>query len=180
MAQVSPDVRWAPLEYAAGIGASEPPILVAFDGSAAARQAVMAAARLLGPVRALVVTVWEPALAHATIAGAPDVSMAPTADPGAILELDSELQRNAERVAGEGAELARAQGLDAEPLAVSDVGSVPGTILSLAAQSGAAAIVVGSRGLGGIRARMEGSTSRGVVKRAVCPVLVVHDPADRD
>lgn len=141
---------------------------------------MIAAARLLGPARALVVTVWEPALAHAVVAGAPDPSMAPAVGPDAVLELDSELQRNAERVAGEGTELARAHGLDAEPLPVSDVGSVPGTILSLAAQHGAAAIVVGSRGLGGIRARLEGSTSRGIVKRAAYPVLVVHDPAERD
>ena len=40
---------------------------------------------------------------------------------------------------------------------------------------GAAAIVVGSRGLGGIRARLEGSTSKGLLKHASCPVLVVHE-----
>jgi nucleotide-binding universal stress UspA family protein len=35
--------------------------------------------------------------------------------------------------------------------------------------------VVGSRGLTGLRARLEGSTSNAVLKHAPCPVVVVHD-----
>jgi len=160
------------------MGASEAPILVAFDGSAASRQAVIEAAGLLGPRRTLVLTVWEPALAYAAVAGSPDLSMTPAVDPEAVLGLDNELQRNAKLVAAEGAELARSHGLEAEPLAVSDAGSVPGTILDAASEHKVAAIVVGSRGLSGLRARLEGSTSSGVVKRAVCPVIVVHEPPD--
>jgi nucleotide-binding universal stress UspA family protein len=45
----------------------------------------------------------------------------------------------------------------------------------MARQRGVAAIVIGSRGLTGLRARVEGSVSSGVVKHAACPVLVVHD-----
>jgi nucleotide-binding universal stress UspA family protein len=168
------------LEYAARMGASDAPVLVAFDGSAAARQAVIEAARLLRPRRTLILTVWEPALAHAAVAGSPDMTMAPMVDPEVVLGLDSELRRNAERVALEGAELARSQGLDAEPLAVSDAGGVTRTILEVAAEQQAAAIVIGSRGLSGLRARLEGSTSSGVLKRAPCPVIVVHEPGDGD
>ena len=47
-------------------------------------------------------------------------------------------------------------------------------ITDQAQEIGAAAIVVGSRGLSGLRARMEGSTSNAVLKHAPCPVLVVH------
>jgi nucleotide-binding universal stress UspA family protein len=36
-------------------------------------------------------------------------------------------------------------------------------------------VIVGSRGLSGLRARLEGSTSSAVLKRAACPVVVVHD-----
>ena len=162
------------------MGTSEAPILVAFDGSAGARQAVRQAAELLGPRRTLVLTVWEPALAYAAAAGAPDVSMSPAVDPEAVLGLDSELERNAKIVADEGAELARSHGLEAEPVAVSDAGGVPRTIVDVANEHKVAALVVGSRGLSGIRARFEGSTSKGVVKHAPCPVLVVHEPADRD
>jgi nucleotide-binding universal stress UspA family protein len=162
------------------MGAPEDPVLVAFDGSAAARQAVIEAARLLRPRRTLVLTVWEPALAHAAVAGSPDPTMAPAVEPGVVLGLDSELRRNAERVALEGAELARSQDLEAQPLAVSDAGGVTRTILEVAGEHQATAIVVGSRGLSGLRARLEGSTSSGVLKRAPCPVLVVHEPPDGD
>jgi nucleotide-binding universal stress UspA family protein len=58
---------------------------------------------------------------------------------------------------------------------VSDDGDVAHTLVNLAHEHQAAAIVVGSRGLSGIRARLEGSTSKGVLKRAPCPVLVVHE-----
>jgi nucleotide-binding universal stress UspA family protein len=66
-------------------------------------------------------------------------------------------------------------GLDAEPLAMVDVGDIARTIVEVARERGAAAIVVGSRGLSGLRARFEGSTSKGVVKHSPCPVVVVHD-----
>lgn len=168
------------LEYAARMGLPEDPVLIAFDGSAAARQAVIEAAGLLSRRRILVLTVWEPALAHATMAGAPDLMMGPAVEPGVVLGLDSELRRNAERVALEGAELARSHGLDAEPVAVSDSGSISRTILDMATERRAAAIVVGSRGLSGLRARLEGSTSSGVLKRASCPVIVVHEPETGD
>lgn len=162
------------------MAASEAPILVAFDGSLASRQAVIEAAELLGPRRTLVLTVWERALAYSAVAGSPDLSMTPALDPEAVLGLDNELERNARRVAYEGAELARSHGLEAEPLAVSDAGSVPRTILDAASEHMVAAIVVGSRGLSGLRARLEGSTSSSVVKRAVCPVIVVHEPPGQD
>jgi Universal stress protein family len=42
-------------------------------------------------------------------------------------------------------------------------------------QGFAEAIVVGSRGLSGLRERLEGSTSNAVAKRASCPVVLVHD-----
>ena len=47
-----------------------------------------------------------------------------------------------------------------------------------AVEHGAAAIVVGSRGHSGIRARLEGSTSKALLKHATCPVIVVHDVVD--
>ncbi len=161
------------------MSASDEPVLLAFDGSAAARQAVADAARLLSTRRAVVLTVYEPALAYAAVAGTPDVSMAPAVDPATALELGDELREHAERVARQGAELARSVGLDAEPLATSDGGGVARTILRVADERHAVSIVVGSRGLTGLRARLEGSTSRAVLKHANCPVLVVHEPGER-
>jgi nucleotide-binding universal stress UspA family protein len=151
------------------------PTLIAFDGSAAARQAVAAAAALLKPRATVVLTVWEAALAHAAVAPSPDIAMTPAVDPATVLAFDEALRGHAERVANEGAELARSLGLDAEPLAVADVHDVTRTIVEVAREREAATIVVGSRGLSGLRARFEGSTSKGVVKHAPCPVVVVHD-----
>jgi nucleotide-binding universal stress UspA family protein len=154
------------------------PILIAFDGSAAARQAVSDAARLMRPRRTLVLTVWEAALAYATVASSPDVGMTPTVDPSTVLMVDDELRRQAERVSGEGAELARSLGLDAEPLVVPDSGDVARAILDVARERQAAVIVMGSRGLSGLRARLEGSASKSVAKHAQCPVVIVHEIAE--
>src|SRR5205085_10596192 len=93
------------------------PTLIAFDGSQAARHAVAAAAALLKPRATLVLTVWEPALAHAAVAPPPDLAMTPAVDPSILLEFDEAVRGHAERVANDGAELARSLGLDAEPLA---------------------------------------------------------------
>jgi nucleotide-binding universal stress UspA family protein len=154
------------------------PTLIAFDGSQAARHAVAAAAALLKPRATLVLTVWEPALAHAAVAPPPDLAMTPAVDPSILLEFDEAVRGHAERVANDGAELARSLGLDAEPLAMADVGDIARTIVEVAREHRATAIVVGSRGLSGLRARFEGSTSKAVVKQAPCPVVVVDDSGE--
>ena len=156
------------------------PTLIAFDGSAAARQAVAAAAALLRPRATLVLTVWEAALAHAAVAQPPDVTMTSAVDPSALLTVDEALRSHAERVSSDGAELARSLGMDAEPLAMADARDVARTIVEVAREHNAATIVVGSRGLTGLRARFEGSTSKGVVKHAPCPVIVVHDSGEEE
>ena len=47
-------------------------------------------------------------------------------------------------------------------------------IVALAEEIGAGLIVMGSRGLGGIRRALMGSVSDAVVRHAHCPVLVVR------
>jgi nucleotide-binding universal stress UspA family protein len=171
--QIRLRIPW--LEYPGRMNPDESPTLVAFDGSAAARQAVAAAAALLKPRTTLVLAVWEAALAQAAVASPPDVAMTLAVDPSAMLTFDEALRGHAERVSKDGAELARSLGLDAEPLAVVDAGDIARTIAEVAREHKAATIVIGSRGLSGLRARFEGSTSKGVVKHAPCPVIVVHD-----
>jgi nucleotide-binding universal stress UspA family protein len=160
------------------MSAPDGPILIAFDGSPAARQAVTDAAWFAQPRPALVLTVWDGAVGYAMVAHSPDVTIAPTVDPATVLDMDHELGLRAERVAGEGAELARSLGLDAQPLAMPDGGDIANTILDVAREHGAAAIVIGSRGHNGLRARLEGSTSKHVLKHASCPVLIVHEHGD--
>jgi nucleotide-binding universal stress UspA family protein len=159
--------------------AADRPVLIAYDGSRAARQAVSDTAGILGPRRTLVVTVWEAGLAYAAPAMPPDgMTMSPMIDPSVALSVDRDIHREADNISREGAALAKSLGLDAEPLAVADEGSIPDTILSVARSHNAAAIVVGSRGLSGLRARLEGSTSKGLLKHAHCPVIVVHESDD--
>jgi nucleotide-binding universal stress UspA family protein len=153
------------------------PVLIAYDGSDAARRAVRDAAELLGPRRVLVLTVWEPSIAYysADLSPAgPDLSPVPV-DIEGVHRIEGELRVHAERTAADGIALAKSVGLDAEAVTVADEVDVADTIVQLARERGVAAIVMGSRGLSGLRARLEGSTSRAVVKAAPCPVLVVHE-----
>jgi nucleotide-binding universal stress UspA family protein len=163
------------------MNASDGPVLIAFDGSAAARRGVTAAARLLAPRRVTVVTVWEEGPAFVPSVTPSDMGpMPPEVDPEAELQLERSRHWHAEDVAREGAQFAQSLGLDAAALAVADAGGVAETILDLAREQHAAAIVIGSRGLSGLRARLEGSTSKAVSKRASCPVLVVHESETGD
>ena len=156
------------------------PILVGYDGSDTARRAIHEAAELFGSRRALVVAVWEPGLAYEVGATTTDPTTDPVGlgaelvDPAAAREVDNASQAHADRVAKDGAALAKSLGLQAEALAVADEGNVADAIVELARNRDVAAIVVGSRGLSGLRARLEGSTSNAVAKHASCPVLLVH------
>ncbi len=155
--------------------AADQPVLIAYDGSDAARRAVREAANLFGSRQVLVVTVWEPGLAYETAMPA-GLEMEPVpVDVEGARELEEELHQRARRTAHDGAELARSIGLQAKGLAVADEVHVADAIVGLAREKGVAAIVIGSRGLTGLRARLEGSTSKAVLKDAPCPVVVVHD-----
>jgi nucleotide-binding universal stress UspA family protein len=152
-------------------------VLIAYDGSDAAKQAVSAAAELFAGRPAYVVTIWEPGLAYAMSdlePTGPELSPIPM-DIEGTQDLEDDLQVHARRTAAEGAELAKAAGLDCEALVVADRANVAEAIVKVARKRSVAAIVVGSRGLTGLRARLEGSTSSAVLKQAECPVVVVHN-----
>jgi nucleotide-binding universal stress UspA family protein len=153
------------------------PIVIGYDGSDPARRAVQSAADLFGSRAALVVSAWEPGMEYHFIGtGTAGVgAAAPEVDVAATRRADENRRARAERIAYDGSELAKSAGLRAEPLAIVEDGNAAKTIVEVARERGAAAIVVGSRGLGAIRARLEGSTSNAVLKHAPCPVLVVHD-----
>ncbi|AHY48229.1 Universal stress protein family (plasmid) [Rubrobacter radiotolerans] len=58
------------------------------------------------------------------------------------------------------------------------MGSPPDGVLSVAGKIGADLIVIGSRGLGGVKRLLMGSVSERVVQHASCPVLVLRDGED--
>jgi nucleotide-binding universal stress UspA family protein len=153
------------------------PIIVAYDGSPPSQAAVRVAAELFAGRPAFLVTVFEPGLALLSI---PPTNTMPGMTP-ADIEMAEEVERamedHAARVAGEGVELARSLGLEARPLSVADEVNPGETISELAKERSAAAVVVGSRGLRGLRSRLHGSTSRHLLEHTTHPVLVVRaDP----
>jgi nucleotide-binding universal stress UspA family protein len=148
------------------------PLLICYDGSADAEHAIESAGALLAARPALVVTVWQP------IASLDSVVWS-----GMIVGVDSfaELDRAAAeaggRVADEGVRIAQQAGLEAEPLAIKAAGPVWKTIVETADRHDAAAIVIGSRGLTGVRSMLLGSVSSAVAHHADRPTLVVHRSA---
>ena len=139
-------------------------ILICYDGSENAALAVDAAAALLGPRDAVVLTV-APAMTFAE-------SMAATSSlvPGGAFEDLNEI--DARRRAEDGAERARRAGFEAEARATIASTTWQG-IVDVADELDAAAIVIGSRGLAGVRELAHGSVSHEVATHARRPVLIV-------
>jgi nucleotide-binding universal stress UspA family protein len=145
-------------------------ILIGFDGSEEVEDAIRCAGRLLAPRRAVVAHVWE-SLAEIILRS--DVNRLTGLMREAADELDAEETRVAEVLAARGADLAQAAGFDAIPVAARGRPKAWPTLLALADQHEADAIVVGSRGLGGVTSALLGSVSSGVLDHAHLPVLIV-------
>jgi nucleotide-binding universal stress UspA family protein len=145
-------------------------ILLCYDGSADARAAVQSAGELFSGKRVTVLTVWQPfvEIVARTTVGFGMVPTIPDAD-----EVDAASSRGAERTAAEGAELARQAGLDAEPMAVAQLSTTARAILAEADKLDAGAIVMGSRGLTGVKSLLLGSVSHEVIQHADRTVVVV-------
>jgi nucleotide-binding universal stress UspA family protein len=155
----------------------KPRLVVGYDGSELAKAAVRGAAELFPGSPTLVVTVWEPGLAAMMAGGGglDAVGGAPIApDPELVSEVDHVQEHHAAVVAGEGARLAESLGLDAEAHAIPDRLDVADSIVDVAAERNAAAVVIGSHGTSGLRSRLLGSTSHRILARCMLPVVVVR------
>jgi nucleotide-binding universal stress UspA family protein len=156
------------------------PVIVAFDGSAAARAAALAAAALFRDRPLLIVSVWEPGLAMAAQTQPDALGMTyPLPSPEDIATVDRLQREHAAAIAEAGARLVRDLGATAEALPVAEGADVAETVAATAEQRDAAAVVVGSRGLGGVKSKLLGSTSRRLLHDSRRPVLVVRAP-ERD
>jgi nucleotide-binding universal stress UspA family protein len=148
-------------------------ILICYDGSADARTAIEQAARLFPTARAMVLTVWEPfveVVARSTV-GFGLVPSVPDPD-----ELDNASRRAAEETANEGAELAIKLGLSTQARACPQATTTARTILSVAEELDSEAIVMGSRGLTGLKSLLLGSVSHEAIQHADRTVVVVPSP----
>lgn len=141
-------------------------ILLATDGSAEAASAARTAADIAEKTGSeLHVVLVELATAYVGM-GPPEIADVPAPVQE---ELDEEAQRlldaQVRQIKADGGSVARAH---------LRVGKPDVEIVGLAEEIGAGLIVMGSRGLGGIRRALMGSVSDSVVRHAHCPVLVVR------
>jgi nucleotide-binding universal stress UspA family protein len=148
-------------------------ILICYDGSPDAKAAIDRGGELLHGQRAAVLTIWQPfieVLAHTPTGFGLAPGMVDTA------EIDKITRANAEERAQEGAQLARAAGFDAQPRTCSQQTTTAEAILADADAIDASAILIGSRGLTGVKSMLLGSVSHGVIHHADRAVIVVPSP----
>jgi len=145
-------------------------ILIAYDGSEDSKSAITHAGTQFPDQHAIVLTVWQRFVDTMARAGA-----------GLAVVVDyDEIDENAEQVAteraAEGTEIAQRSGFDAEPRIAMVQSTVAAAIISEASELDADAIVVGTRGLTGVKSVLLGSTSHGVVQHADRPVMIIPSP----
>ena len=143
-------------------------IIVGYDGSPVADHAIREAAALLGPRPALVVVVWESGAAYEAHGG--DVMLAVPVDLATAGGTDQARYEGAQRLASRGAALAAEGFVAAEDLSVAE------TLVQLAGERDASALVVGARGHSRLKKFLLGSSSLQVLEHAPCPVVVVGPP----
>ena len=151
------------------------PILIAYDGSDDAANAIACAGRLLAPRQALVVHSYVE-LSRFLLRSDPPAFTGPLAE--AVDQLRADDAEEAERVAAEGAQLAIGAGFEAQPVVVEQDGSPWQTIIATAEKHESAVIVAGARGRSAVASALLGSTSNGLVHHGPVPVLVVPAAAD--
>lgn len=141
------------------------PVLVAIDGSPAARRATRVGVDLAAALGAELVFV------HGS-----------TKVADRLFERNPDTRDSEERVAEADAVLAEAAGVARERGLVhrlevvgeESAGDVAADIVGFAEAEGASLIVVGSRGLGNLRRALLGSVSRAILDATDIPVVVVH------
>ncbi|CAB4911967.1 unannotated protein [freshwater metagenome] len=142
-------------------------VLIAYDGSANADHAIDVAGALLGGGTAEIVHAWEPVSSAAARSAVYAIAYD---ESGALLEREREL---AQETADAGVARARAAGFEATGAARSGSGPLWQTVVERAEELHPRLIVMGTRGLTGIRSALAGSVSRHVTSHAEVPVLTV-------
>jgi nucleotide-binding universal stress UspA family protein len=82
--------------------------------------------------------------------------------------------QNGQKIVNEVREKAIAKGVDVQTEVISDVISITKIIVEYAEENDVNLIVLGTRGISGIKRLLLGSTASGVVTYSHCPVMVVR------
>jgi nucleotide-binding universal stress UspA family protein len=142
-------------------------VIVAVDGSDAAVQAARTGLAIVRPeVDVVFVTVVEPSEDAMPVSGFAGSGMSPQ-------EIEAEDEARTAAAANDLDAAAAALGLhDRETLVVR--GSPGAALCDIAAERSAHAIVMGSRGRGGLKRALLGSVSDYVVRNSPCPVVITR------
>jgi nucleotide-binding universal stress UspA family protein len=140
------------------------PILIAYDGSDLAGNAITEAGRQLRPGQdAIVVTIWEPF----------NVGFLPASGLGFDAAAADEVRSAAQETAAHGASLAEAAGFRAKSMTAEAAPTSKG-VIDAAEQLDASLIVLGSHGRSGVTSLVVGSVAGAVAAHSRRSVLIVH------
>jgi nucleotide-binding universal stress UspA family protein len=145
-------------------------ILIAYDGSDDAKAAIAKAAALTPGQDFTVLTVWQRFIDSMARSGA-GVPLMVDYD-----EVDGSTEKLAQERAREGAKLVIDAGLKATAETAVVRTTVAEAIIDAAVHVDADAIVMGTRGLTGIKSAVLGSVSHHVLQHADRPVIVIPSP----
>jgi nucleotide-binding universal stress UspA family protein len=149
------------------------PILFCYDGSAGSRNAMKTAGPLISrPADGFVLTVWVPVYARVMAAG----SLAPMVLTDEA-EIDEQEAAAAQKIADEGANLAKTHGYDLTPLAEKTDRGVAHAILEVADHFNVTLIVCGQKGRRAISTALLGSVSHALSNHARKPILIAPERA---
>jgi nucleotide-binding universal stress UspA family protein len=154
-----------PVASARHAGTTTGPVILCYDGSKEAAEAIACAGELLAGRPALVVTAWKPIVEEALSPG----MTPPVADPA---EANKRQLAAAKRFAGQGTRLAADAGFDAEPLALRAEGPLWEAVEVVAEERDATVIVCGTRH-SGVKAALPSNLASALVTHASRAVLVV-------
>jgi nucleotide-binding universal stress UspA family protein len=141
------------------------PVIICYDGSLAAVEALEYAAAVLPSLPVIVLSVWRAVIEELTASG----TAPPAGDPA---EANKQAHRAAKAAALEGAERAQAAGLQAQALVVEADGPIWKAIETVAHERDALLIICGT-GRSGIKTMLPGDLAHALVQHASRPVLVV-------
>jgi nucleotide-binding universal stress UspA family protein len=151
-------------------------VLICYDGSVDAQAAIDHAGLLMAGSEATVLVIWETIVETMTRHGSLGVGfgmIGPYGDNGVA---DATIKQAAIDTAADGVQRAVSAGLTAQSRVVNRNSDIAAVILAEADDLDADVIVLGTRGLGGVKSVMLGSVSHAVLHHADRPVLVVPSP----